>query len=226
MRNTLVLLSLGLAVTLGGCGELGYIFGQLFPPDVVEEINAEFDGLPGHTVAVVVHVPDEVHYTHPTAPLEISAIVSERLKLIGADDKKAEVINTVSPYKINQLQNENLYWEALPKTELAKQLHADYVLYISVMEFTTREPGSQNLYRGQITAECALYDVTQKEATAEVWRSSRMSSRFPQDGPYLYSEDDEEIRLDTIVILAEKLAKKFYDHDVPVDGRPKPEEEA
>jgi hypothetical protein len=226
MRNTLLMLSVGLAVTLGGCGELGYIFGHLFPPDVVEEIHAEFDGLPGSTIAVVVHVPDEVHYTHPTASLEISAIVSERLKMIGVDEKNPPTINTISPYKIDQLQREDLYWEAMPKTELAKKLGADYVLLVTVMEFSTREPGSQNLYRGQITAQCSLYDASTDEVASEVWNSSRMSSRFPQNGPFLYSEDDEQIRLDTIVILAEKLAKKFYDHDVPVGGRPKPEEEA
>ena len=218
MRNIVITLSLGLALALGGCGELGYIFGALFPPEVVEEVKADYPDLPGHTVAVVVRVPDEVHYTHPTAPLEISAIISQQLCAT------VENVNTVNPYRIDKLQREDLAWDTLPMTELADKLGADYVLFISVLELSTREPGSQNLYRGKITAECTLYDGHAAEADAQVWYCSRIASRFPEDGQFSTGDSDEPIRLETISHLAQKLAKKFYDHEIQIDGRPTEEE--
>ena len=218
MRNITVTLSLALALLLSGCNEVAYFFAVIAPPDVVEEVKADYPDLPGHTVAVIVHVPDEVHYTHPTAPLEISAIISKQLS------ENVENVNTINPYRIDKLQRENLHWDTLPKTELAEKLGADYVLFISVLELSTREPGSQHLYRGKITAECTLYDGSVAEVDSQVWYCSRLASRFPPGGQFSTADSDEPIRLETISSLAQKLAKKFYDHEIKIDGRPAEEE--
>jgi hypothetical protein len=86
------------------------------------------------------------------------------------------------------------------------------------VEYGTREPGSLNLYRGRINAQASLYKTSLDERKARLWRGKAIRVVYPEHDPTgLLRENDRSVRDKTEAIFADKLAKRFYDHKVPIE---------
>lgn len=194
---------------LAGCNHAGYWL-YLFMPEPTETIEAEFAQLDGHTVAVIVYANDAIQYSYPSASREVAAQVSVELQA------QLEDVTTIDPLIIHKYQQQNLHWDTMNKTELGEIFGADYVLFITLLEFSTREQGSLHLFRGRLSAECAIYDVGQHEDDARDWDTSGISVKYPTNGPIgQMSDDDDAIRYRTISRFAQVLVRNFYEHKVP-----------
>lgn len=199
-----------LACTAGGCQQSRYLTYLLFGGDT-EDVKAEFNGLSDKTVAVIVYAEKSVQFEYSDVQLSVSAIVSGELA------KNVKKIKIVDPRRIIKYQDENVYWDEKDKSELAKVFGADYVLFITLVEYSTREPGSVNLYRGRIVAQASLYKAGTPERTARVWQNKDVRVIYPEHDPTGQpQENDRVIRLKTEAEFAEKLGKKFYDHKAPI----------
>jgi len=196
----------------GGCKPAAYLLYTLWPGLHEKDVKAEYAELSGKTVAVVVYVDKRTEFEYPEVRQTVSGAVMGRLA------EHVKDVNVVEPYRVVKYQDENIYWDEMDKTELGKAFGADCVLFISLLEFTTREPGSQNLYRGRITAQASLYKVALPERKARVWKGQDIKVRYPETDPTGEPrESDRVIREMTERLFAEDLVKKFYDHKVPIE---------
>lgn len=210
MTGKVTLCLLVLTVGLAGCGQIAgaaYMFGIA---DQTRTAEAAFSGLNHTTVAVVIYADERVQYEYPGATMALSQVISAELRHNGED------IQTVSPLEIQTFQHENLGWEMMDKAELGEALGADHVLFVSLRDYGTREPGSMNIYRGHINGEATIYDAHQPPGAQELWREEYLEVAHPSQGTSaVLADNDYDIRYRTDKAFAQLLVKNFYDHEVP-----------
>ncbi len=208
-RLTIVLLAC--LPLLGGCPAGRGLAYVLFGGET-RKVPAEFEGLADQRVAVVVWCDRRVLYDYPDAPLTLSLAIADEI------GRKVDGVRVVEPRRVVRYQDDNIYWEEMGKAELGKALGADYLLFVPVEEFATREPGSMNLFRGRISAVPSLYDVAQPERSCRAWKGGRIRTVYPEHAPTgVLRETAREVRLQAEQLFAEELAKKFYDHEEPLE---------
>lgn len=197
---------------MGGCKYLSY----LFAPEPVEKIPAECPELEGHSVAIVIYANPDVMYEYPTAKIELSVMLAQQFA------ENAKTIKVLAPEKVIKYQAENVNWDTMDKTRLGSVLGVDYVLFISLLEFTTREPGSVNLFRGRITAEASVYKCNMPERRARVWHNGSLDATFPLESPVSgFGGSEGPIRVRTEADFCKALARKFYNHEINTEDEAK-----
>ena len=213
MRNCVLCLLLALTPLNGGCGCVNWFAHVLAPSVPTKTVKAAYGGLKNKTVAIAVYAGPETLLDYQTVQLEISDAVAARLR------QNVRGINVVSPVRVIRYQDENPRWDATPPEELCPHFNADYLLLISLMEFSTRAPGAVHLARGRIAAEAKLYRAERPGAPgpeAPVWQSELIQVVYPRESALgVPARDDRDIRLQTARIFAEMVARNFYNHKVP-----------
>ncbi len=214
MRKALLALTLTLGIVLPGCSTMRWWAYVLTPSSATRKVRPDsaIPAFGGKTVAVTVFASPKTQLEHEMAQLEVSYAVSSEMR------KRLAEVRTIDPRRIFRYQDENPRWDELPPDKLCRTLRADYVLLISLMEFSTRERGSMHLARGRITAEVALYGREQVEtATGEeyIWRVERIQVVYPETAPVgTPTRDDTKTRARTMLAFAEKLVRNFYEYEV------------
>jgi hypothetical protein len=193
----------------GGCsGAMGRYMAYLWHGGNQREVEAEFEGLEGKSLAVVIYADQRTQYEYPDVNRTLSAMIS------GLIEKNVDGVTVVSPTRIARYQDENIYWLDMDKPELGKALGADYVLFVPLEEFGTRLPDSSYLYRGRVTCQPSLYDTSKPPREARVHKFEKIRVRYPEHEPAgMLTENDRQVRVHTEELFAQKLAWKFYDHD-------------
>jgi len=200
------------SLLLGGCKPTAHFLWVIWPGARERKVKAEFADLPGKTVAVVVYCDKAVRYEYPQVQLTVSSRVAAEL---GEHVKKVQVID---PRRVVRYQDEKLYWDEMDKTELGKVFGADYVLYVALVRFSTRERGALHLYHGHLEAQAGLYQTSLPERRARVWSAARIRVKYPKEGSIgLPGESDRKVRDEIERAFADRLAKRFYDHKVPIE---------
>jgi len=210
MTRKLLIPFLLAATSLAGC-HLGKFLVYLVAPQT-KKVAAECPKLPGRSVVIVVYCDRRVQYEYPNVCLSLSSAVAEELA------RNVKKLNVIDPRRVVRYQDGNIYWEEMDKTQLGKAFGADYILFLSLVEYGTREPGSLNLYRGRINAQVSLYDVSMPERDARVWQARSLRAVYPEHSPAgVLRESDGAVRDKVERLFADKLAKKFYDHKVRIE---------
>ncbi len=211
MRLRIVPILLLAAALLSGCNILGPLL-YLVAPRRSETIAAEFDDLAGKTVAIVIYADMDTLYEYPYTRTEMAMAVGTQLRDNIAD------VRIVHPSRVIRYQEGNLHWDTEPMGEIGRALDADYVLYVSLNEFTTHEPGSVNLPVGRVSASVSLWDtsVPTSDPGACVWHKDNLAVKIDANaGPLAW--DPEALRLQMQRVFADRLAKHFYEHTVVLD---------
>jgi len=194
----------------GGCSAVGYLGYLIAPEGMTKTVEPEYKELPGKKVAVVIFAEQDVLYEYPLVRYELGSAINDQFK------KNVEKIQVVPAEQIIKFQDEDLDWDSMDKTALGKAFSVDYVLFVSLVEFSTREPGSEYLYRGRVSAQATLYKTSLPEREASVWQNPGIRLSYPEQEPVgQYTEDDRKIRIETERLFADMLTKKFYKHKVP-----------
>lgn len=205
-----------LLLAAAGCdsGSMGYILSRLAPRPKAKTVPAEYASLPGHRVAVVVHTEPAMEYEYPGVRVGLASMITSQFR---ANVKGAAVVDA---REVAQYQDENLRWDEMDRGELGRKLQCDYLLYISLVEYSMREPGSVGLFRGRITAEVSVFDSAQPERNGRVWRGKDITVVYPPGGsPNNLSEDGRTVRRKAEDMFVDIVVKNFYSHKV------QPEEE-
>ncbi|OPX24940.1 MAG: hypothetical protein B1H04_01090 [Planctomycetales bacterium 4484_123] len=202
-----------LSASLCGCSGLRYV-GFLFAPSApMKTVPAEYD-MKGKTLAVVVFARPETLLEYPQVYIELFDAVRVELK------NRVRNVTLVDPRRVVRYQDANPNWDSQRPEKLCRVFGCDAVLLISLIEFSTREPGSIHLARGRITAEASVYEPDRTAGGGGrggcVWRSKTIRVIFPPKSPVgLAAEDDWKLRLHTERLFAAALVKSFYKHKVP-----------
>lgn len=202
VRRAAVLL-LPLVACSSGCQLVG-----LLGPDVTKTVPAEYPYLAGKRVCIVVHAGIEMLSVYPHLQWEVADHVRVQLE---ANLKGTTV---VEPRKVVDYQRGNADWEKLDPAVLGRRFGADRVLEIELTQYTTREPESDFMYRGHISAALRVFN-TDYPNSQPVFQS-QVRTVYPKDGPGQWGSDDRAIRRATMEVFAQDVTNKFYDHKVHV----------
>lgn len=211
IASTLVVLLLAASGTVGGCNVVTYpveaVLSAFKPSKTVE---AEFNGLPDRSVAIVIRTRPSIEYEYRYVCLQMSLLIEAELK------KHVSGVRVVDPRRVAKYQSENIHWNSARPAELGKVFGADFVLYVSLAEHSTREAGYTSLLRGSILAEAGLHDVSLADQEACVWRNPDISVAYPTGGGPVQQRPgvEDQIRYGTQRRFAEALVKKFRRYKV------------
>jgi hypothetical protein len=223
MRNTRLLLcacAALLALAAAGCNN--YVMYALFGRQKTEKVQAEYADLRNGKLAVVVYIPPSVESDYPEAQGQLTRFVinefGHRIR-----NGRLKNLDLVDADTVRYFQESTLNWEGMDRTEIARKLGADFLLVVSIMEFSTREySDATDLYRGRLLASATLYDAHRPESRSAVWPAPHHRPLdpevYPEHGPQpQMATDDGVVRVKVMSNFADKLAKRFYNHKVVIE---------
>ncbi len=176
------------------------------------KVSAEYKGLSGKKVCVWVWADESLLFNYPSIRLDIASHARYFIMQSIKD------IRFVKPSTVANYQRSQYGAETMPIVSVGKHFGADVVLFIQVMDFRTRPPTSPSLFQGFLNAHCSLYDCTGnlpiQSEKRKLW-SGIIQIVYPERRLMDISQtNDLAMRSTLLKLFGDKLAKKFYDHQV------------
>jgi hypothetical protein len=192
-----------LAVSSSGC--VG-IASQIVYMIKGNKVDAEFDGLRGKRVAVVC-VANSSDYDPGSASAMLAQTVESILRL------KVKGIKVVRQDEVaDWIDNNN--WNQMDYRDIGRGVNAEMVLAIDLDGYRLHE--DQTLFKGRANVVVTVYDMT--KGGEAVFRRSKPNFSFPTSGGQHVSETTEgQFQRKFIFVLANDIAKPFYDYDFAED---------
>lgn len=196
--------------TFTGCEGLGYLAYTITGSEK-QDIKAEYKGLEGQRVAVLVDADAATLTRYPRAQLEICEAISLKLAANVKD------ISVVAPRAVIDYQNRNSYWTTATYQRLAKELNVSRVILVELAEFTMHEPGNRYVLRGTITANVAVADAKETSPNRLAYDTT-IKVIYPEgDKIGVVNREEKNIRFATVDLFSQAATSKFYDHTIEKD---------
>ncbi len=166
---------------------------------------AEFDGLKGKRVAVVVTTDAGLGKD------ATNTILTNNIET--ALSMHVEDIDVVSSREIGQWLDVH-GWDDSDYVEIGKGVKADRVLAVDVLNLKLKN--GQTLYRGQADVTLTVYDVT--DGGRVLYRKQLLEVSFPETGGKPITETSEtKFRSFFLAVLTRKIGGLFYEVDATAD---------
>ena len=174
---------------------------------VIEGTNthAEFAGLRGKRVAIVCRPVTSLHFRDSSVSRDLAKQVGLLLQ------KHVPKITLIDQREVFEWADEN-NWEEY--VEIGKALDADMVVGLDLEEFSLYQ--GQTLYQGKSNMKVLVYDVAQGKEP--VFERNLPQTVYPPNAAIPAGEKPEaQFRRQFVNVLAQLVARYFYDHDSTVD---------
>ncbi|MHB1155480.1 MAG: hypothetical protein ACYC26_01440 [Phycisphaerales bacterium] len=212
-HRTLQIALLVSLASLGGCEAAGFVAeavaGGEAPPI---QVTAEYKGLEGKSVAVVVNADLPMLYQFPQVQLEVGTAVS---RAIAAD---VPGVSVVDPKQVVEFQTRNIYWNTVPYGQLMKKLGVQRLVFVEMVEYRTHEPGNQAMYRGVAAARIDVAEADGKNPDNVVYSTVANVAYPPNEPEGIPDANELTIRKGMLDLFARAVAGRFHDHE---EARPK-----
>ena len=200
------LMLLAAALALSGCQAVGFVaqgVEEVAPPPRVE---AEYKGLKGQRVAVLVDADLGIMFEHPQAQVEVCQALSERLAA------KVPNVTVRQAQDVIAFQNENIYWNTATYSELADRLNVNRLVLVELTEYRLHEPGNVNIWQGAMQGRIAVAE-TDGQTPDDRDYATMISAKYPPDKPLgAIDADQQVIRKATLDIFTRRAVNKFHEH--------------
>lgn len=168
-------------------------------------VEADFAGLKGKTVAVVCRPLVSLQYRNSNAARDLAQQITLLLQ------ENVPKIKTVDQRKVAKWTDENT-WEEF--SEVGKAMKADMVVGVDLEEFSIYQ--GQTLYQGKANATVRVYDC--KDGHKMVFEKILPQSVYPpSSGVPTSTRPEAEFRRGFVKVLADQIARHFYAHDPYAD---------
>lgn len=192
-----------------GCNAMRQIALQTAPK--TENVPAEFNRLPEQNVLVSVWVPPEVKWDYPHIRLDIASHVGAYLK------QNVKKVTMVDPYQVEAYLDKSSKAEVDP-VELGRHFAADMVVHLGVYQFSVRDPGYSQFFRGRIASSVEVHDLTTKEKTPPRYPLQEVKVAYPDEKAIGFANARaDQVRQATYEVFATEVGKKFHAWDRPLD---------
>jgi hypothetical protein len=199
------------ALGAGGCYAGHFLSWMIAPRHPTKKVAAEY-ALDADRLVIVTYAGTDILFSYPTAPLEVSRDIVNEL-LVNLPKRAREIVH---PVQVVQWQESNLEWPNMGLEDVARTFSADTLLYVELERYTMIEERSANLFRGRIRARV---QAVQTGAGRNPVYETIVEETFPKDRPVGVLETSERtIRTGVTRFFARSLVRKFYDHEVEVQG--------
>ncbi|MBI1373066.1 MAG: hypothetical protein GC159_10075 [Phycisphaera sp.] len=218
-RRTALLGVLGvLAVlpALGGCEAAGYVANVVGGGGSDIKVPAEYHGLEGQSVAVLVDADQAILFGYPLAQLEVGQRVSDEIA------GNVPGVKVVDAKQIVDFQQRNLYWNTKLASDLAKRLNVTRLVIIDLSDYRMHEPGNVNLWKGQISANVGVVEADSATPNDKAYSTLITVSYPPRGSKEILDSDERTIRLALLDLFAHQVTGKFYEHLESRDDRGRP----
>ena len=206
------LLPVALLCCLSGCAILGALAYKVAPEPT---IPAQYAGLRGQSVAVMVWAPEGTLIDFPEVRLDVAGSLQKKLEQAAAAKTKevAGVSFPTSAASIVRLQENEPELEAVPLVEVAPRLNASRVIYVEIETLQTRSDASVELYRGSASATMKIVEVSGGKGTV-VYEESGIAAVFPPNAREEGSIEgnDSVMYAGSVNELTSQIAKRFVPH--------------
>lgn len=118
-------------------------------------VAAEYEGLQGHSVAVVVSVDRMILGTFPALATTLTNAITVRL----ADPANTGITGFVPPRAVLEFQYSNPDWTAWNYIDLVEEFGVDRLVYVDIYEFRLHEPGNAYLWEGVAVARVGVIEA-------------------------------------------------------------------
>jgi hypothetical protein len=172
------------------------------------DVEAEYRGLEGKSIAVFVSADEFLLYRHPQVRQKIGRAVAGRLQenLAGA--------RLMHPDAIATYQDANPYWQTMLYSDLIEKVGTDAIVLIDLVSYQLHEPGNRWEKRGAITANVGVIEANAPDADDFTYFNT-VSNKFPESVELgVIDEDDSAIELGLLTLFSRDAAGLFYDHTV------------
>jgi hypothetical protein len=179
-----------------GCSMLPAIVWVIDPDDV----DAEFEELNGKRVAVICRATS-MEYAHPTVSRDLAVRVAALLR------KNVRKVEVVDERELADWVDKHDWHDY---REVGRALKADMVVGIDLERFELSR--GSTLLQGQADVRLAVYDV---KNNTKVWEPTKpLSVKYPPNSPYAAADrQEDDFRRQFLGVLAERVARHFYDYD-------------
>ncbi len=185
----------------GGCTNLLFTAMYLLKGN---NIPAEFKLPREKSVVVVCRPVASLQYCNARVDQDLSHTVATLFK------QNLPKVKVVDPRKVAEWMDENPWQEFL---EVGKGLKADLVVGVDLEQFQIYQ--GQTLYQGRAAMEIKVYDAKTGEV---LFRKRPPQIVYPPNRMVQTAERPEaEFRQEFVHVLADQIARFFYDHDPYVD---------
>ncbi len=197
--------AMGLAglLSLAGCQGIGWLAQGIAGGEKPEvEPAADYTGLANKSVAVLVSADDRTLFSFPDAPNLVCKYVTARLAadVVG--------IQPLDPIQVAKFQSSNPDWIVVPYGELAHRLKVQRIVHINLAQYTTHEPGNQELWQGVVRARVGISEADGKDPSNFVYTGD-ISAIYPPDKPMgILNSDTDTIQLGAVRQFARKLSAR------------------
>jgi hypothetical protein len=213
LGRVLIAVAVAAASTLlTGCeiARLGGAMAQANEDQKLVEVLPKYDGLPGHTVAVIVDADMSTLYEYPYLVAKLTNEVSAQISKFVPECKGVQPPSAVINWQYRTPQ-----WSALPFGELADQLNVDRVVHIDVLEYRLNPPGNRWLWEGVCVARVGIIERGGIDPDTFV-QTFDINAKFPSiTGVGRESASETAIQTGLLYSFVQKTGWLFYKHEEP-----------
>ncbi len=208
-----------LASTLvAGCDYLGYL-AYVFHPRPTKYVESAFDVKTGHSlegksVAVLIYVEEEIKLDYGRIPQTLGRWTRAMMEYNEESEAGIKDLRVIHPDAVVSYMVRNPNWDSIDKRKIARDLKADYLIFVPLTDYTTRIPGTIDAYRGTISGEVEVFDA---KDTAEIddplfVAKDPIEIVFPENPDKIsYNRRSEQIiQVEMEKRFATAVAKLFY----------------
>jgi hypothetical protein len=216
MRDHLPPIAAGVLIAalplLPGCVVAGVVsaMGQSAEYQKLIEVPAEYPGLEGRSVAVIVDADLSLRYEHPRLVDAVLSGVSARLH---RDVPGAKVL---SPLTVVAFQSGTPQWNALPYGEIARRLSVERLVHVEILEYRLNPPGNSWMWQGEAMAEVGIIEAEgfDPDTFIEVITAT---ARYPLEDIGITRENASAAQIETGLMgsFVREIAWKFHFHVKP-----------
>ena len=200
----------------GGCNILGPVAAvgaKAFP----NKIAAQYKGLAGQSVAVMVWAERGIRIDNPNLRQDICGGLLEKLKILQKEEKPPELEKTTFPVSaavMSAYQTNHPEIEDAPITETASKFAVNRLIYIEVTDFTTVVDATGLLFRGSMTGTVKVVEIADGKTKLAKY-TEEITVKFPKNSPNEGEPNANERKIyqGTVDIFTSELVNRFWDHD-------------
>jgi len=184
----------------------------IFVGEHKQKVAAEFDKLPNKRVLILAWVPPESLFDYPYVRFELASYVNDKLDTEMASRKLS--IDLVNPREVEDYLQREMASQIDPQT-VGRHFHADYVVYLEVLDFQIRDPEQPQLLQGLIHASLSVHEMSSDQQASRRYELAAVRSTYPDSSALPFSANNSvHVREMTYRTFAEQVARRFYDHTV------------
>jgi hypothetical protein len=202
-----------LMLLASGCDVASALADKALPSDT---IKAEYKGLQGQSVGVLVWIDRGLEIDYPSLNLDLANSIQKKLA-DGTDNSDLKgAIFPVQPASIARYMLDHPTFSTQEVTDFAPKFGVSRLVYVEVDDFGTRAPSSVELYRGHMEVTIHVVEVDGSKARVAYDRPEVRCS-FPPKVPEDGTPDGDDVRFygGTVDAMSTEVFNRLVSHENP-----------